>query len=250
MEFMDDGVEVRLGGAPSHVRRRGNVVTRMAGPWTASVHALLNHLQGAGLLVPEPFGVEADREVLRFVLGDVPSEPYGDDVWTDDSLVAAGRLLRRIHDATAGFELRRERWQLPTVEPREVMCHNDLAPYNTVFRDGVPVGAIDWDTASPGPRLRDIAYVAYRWVPLQSPGHGNGPVDAAERVRRLELLLASYGSELAPAAVVAAVLDRVHELRAFTAERLELGDRTVTEHLSSYDADIAYLAGGGPLRHA
>jgi hypothetical protein len=25
-------------------------------------------------------------------------------------------------------------------------------PSNTVFRDGLPVALIDWDTASPGPR--------------------------------------------------------------------------------------------------
>ena len=240
-------VEVLLGGGPSHVRRRGNVVTRMAGPWTATVHALLNHLQAAGLLVPEPFGVEADREVLRFVLGDVPAEPYGAAVWSEASLVAVGRLLRGIHDATATFRLPRERWQLPTVEPREVLCHNDLAPYNTVFRGGVPVGAIDWDTASPGPRIRDIAYVAYRWVPLQSPGHGGGPADADDRVRRLALLLSSYGTELSDKEVVAAALDRVREVHEFTAERLSLGDEMVRAHLTLYDADIAYLAAGGPL---
>jgi len=251
MAAMDDGgVEVRLGGAPTHVRRRGNVVTRLAGPWTTSVHALLRHLQGAGLLVPEPFGIEADREVLRFVLGDVPRQPYGPEVWTEESLVVAAALLRKMHDATAGFEARGERWQLPTVLPREVMCHNDLAPYNTVFRDGIPVGAIDWDTASPGPRARDIAYVAYRWVPLQAPGHGNGPVDDAERRRRLALLLETYGTAEKPEAVVAAALERVRELRAFTAERRDLGDNGVAEDLPLYDADIAYLAAGGPLPQA
>ncbi|MCU1676858.1 MAG: Phosphotransferase enzyme family protein [Frankiales bacterium] len=242
-----DGVEVRLGGAPSHVRRRGNVVTRMAGPWTSSVHSLLHQLQSSGVLVPEPFGVEGDREVLRFVLGDVPSEPYGADVWTDESLVAAARLLRRIHDATAGFTVRPERWQLPAVEPRETMCHNDMAPYNTVFRDGVPVGAIDWDTASPGPRLRDIAYVAYRWVPLQAEGHGNGPTGQTERRRRLHLMLESYGTHVTPADVVAAAFERVQELLSFTNERLDLGDETVKEHLPLYDADAAYLRAGGPL---
>ena len=222
-------------------------MTRMAGPWTASVHALLTHLQAAGLLVPEPFGVEADREVLRFVLGDVPTEPYGEDVWTDESLVAVALLLRAIHDATTDFTVRQERWQLPVVEPREVMCHNDLAPYNTVFRGGVPVGTIDWDTASPGPRIRDIAYVAYRWVPLQAPGHGNGPVDPDDRVRRLQLLLASYETDLGEKEIIEAALERVREVHDFTSERLGLGDEGVRDHLFLYDADIAYLESGGPL---
>ena len=245
MAAMDDAAEVELGGAPSHVRRRGGVVTRVAGPWTASVHALLRHLLGAGLLVPEPFGVEADREVLRFVLGDVPSEPYGADVWTDESLRAAGALLRRIHDATEGFVLRGARWQLQAVEPQEVMCHNDLAPYNTVFRDGLPVGAIDWDTASPGPRIRDIAYVAYRWVPLQAPTHGNGPTDRGERGRRLALFLAAYSTDVGERAVVEAALERVRDLRSHATERAEV-DESVREHLPLYDADVAYLEAGCP----
>jgi hypothetical protein len=42
----------------------------------------------------------------------------------------------------------------------------DFAPYNHVFRDGQFVGAIDFDICYPGPRLWDLAYTAYRYVPL------------------------------------------------------------------------------------
>ena len=52
--------------------------------------------------------------------------------------------------------------------PVEVICHNDFATYNLVFDGENVVGVIDWDFASPGPRLWDIAYLAYRIVPLSS----------------------------------------------------------------------------------
>jgi len=35
-----------------------------------------------------------------------------------------------------------------------------------VFRKGMPVALIDFDTAHPGPRIWDVAYAAYRFVPL------------------------------------------------------------------------------------
>ena len=55
---------------------------------------------------------------------------------------------------------------MPGDLPAEVVCHNDFAPYNVVFDDGGPVGVIDWETAAPGARVWDVAYAAYRWVPL------------------------------------------------------------------------------------
>lgn len=51
-------------------------------------------------------------------------------------------------------------WQSPTREPAKVVCHNDFAPYNTDFRDRRLTGVIDWDMASPDPRVRDLSYLA------------------------------------------------------------------------------------------
>lgn len=51
---------------------------------------------------------------------------------------------------------RRVRWDLMTKGARfETVCHNELFSWNTVFRSGVPVAFIDWDTAAPGPRAWD-----------------------------------------------------------------------------------------------
>jgi aminoglycoside phosphotransferase (APT) family kinase protein len=62
---------------------------------------------------------------------------------------------------------------LETVEfggaPRDggVVCHNDLSPDNTVYEPaGKPRAFIDWDLAAPAPPLWDLAWAAYRFVPL------------------------------------------------------------------------------------
>lgn len=53
----------------------------------------------------------------------------------------------------------------------EVICHNDVAHYNTVFVAGRPVAFIDRDPAAPGPRVWDLVYAAYRLVPLTRDEH-------------------------------------------------------------------------------
>jgi aminoglycoside phosphotransferase (APT) family kinase protein len=171
--------------------------------------------------VPEPRGRDAQgREVVSFLPGEVPAYPMPGWVWSDTALRAAGALLRRLHDATAGFERPGARWRLPAHEPAEVVCHNDFAPYNLVFRDGLPVAVIDFDTASPGPRAWDLAYLAYRMVPLTAPGNPDAPArPPAERDRRLAALCDAYGPPATPTEVLATVPARLDELRTFTLAR-------------------------------
>src|SRR5204863_4404273 len=99
--------------------------------------------------------------VVGFVVGAVPAYPMPPWVWTDAALDSAARMLRQIHDATARLEIEGP-WRSPVHQPAEVVCHNDFAPYNLVFDSGVVVGVIDWDFASPGPRVWDLSYLAYR----------------------------------------------------------------------------------------
>lgn len=47
-----------------------------------------------------------------------------------------------------------------------VVCHNDLAPRNAVFREGSPVALVDFDLASPSLPAWDFAHLAWESVSL------------------------------------------------------------------------------------
>jgi Ser/Thr protein kinase RdoA (MazF antagonist) len=121
-------------------------------------------------------------------------------------------MLRELHDATDGFDRTGRVWALSAREPAEVICHNDFAPYNLAFRDGLPVGAIDFEAASPGPRAWDLAYLAYRLVPLAHPDNPDLP-PRPDAPARLAALCTAYGA-VAPSDVLALVPDRLRALAA------------------------------------
>jgi hypothetical protein len=77
--------------------------------------------------------------VLTYLHGTVPNdEPWPDYVWSDRTLADIGHWLRRYHETVAGYRPdETSRWWYRDGGPREgeIVCHNDLAPYNTVFVD-------------------------------------------------------------------------------------------------------------------
>ncbi len=234
------------GGNVTPVVRIGGAVHREAGPWTPTVHALLRRLRARGIHeAPEPLGMDdAGREVLSFLPGLVGNYPLPEWMLSDAVLAQSGRLLRRLHDASVGFDPADAVWRTPPRLPAEVICHNDFAPYNLVFTDRVITGVIDFDLAAPGPRIRDLAYLAYRIVPFLGGPDADAP-------RRLELLVASYGMTFPDRDLLATMVERLHELAGFTDRRAEeTGRHDFVEHAHLYRADAATIAGliaGPPL---
>jgi Ser/Thr protein kinase RdoA (MazF antagonist) len=145
------------------------------------VRKLLAHLETVGLdCVPRYLGRDEDgRETFTFVPGVVPADL--DPGFPDQVLVAAARLIRRFHDATAGAEV---------AGSAETVCHGDLSPCNFVFRDGEPVAIIDFDAAAPADRLLDLGYAAFLWLNLGTDG-----LPVGEQARRLALFCRAYGVE-------------------------------------------------------
>ena len=169
-----------LGGVAAW--RAGDGVHRPIGPWTPTVHALLRHLEAVGF-DGAPRVVRSDhagREVLSFIEGDVlaagptwrPGSPTPWPSWarTEECLVATARLLRRFHDAAATFappdEAVWRRYHVATLGSGEVVCHGDIGPHNTVYRSGLPVAFIDWDTIRPDDPIVEFGSAAWKYVPL------------------------------------------------------------------------------------
>jgi hypothetical protein len=178
------------GGDVNVVVRVDDTVRRPTGQWSPAVHALLRHFDAVGFDgAPRFLGIdEQGREVLSYVEGEAALGP----VPVGNQVVAKlGRLVRRMHDAQAGF-VDPGGWFREGAGP--VVCFRDYFPPNVIFRDGVPVALIDWDLASPGERADDVAALASWWAPLR-------PAEEAERWgfplerrgERTRLICDSYG---------------------------------------------------------
>lgn len=166
------------------VVRVGDTVRRPRRPWSASVDALLAHLEAKGFDgAPRAVGYdERGRQVITYVSGVVDADPGDLDV---ARLRDVGRLIRRLHDATEDFvPPRGSVWNVAIAPDRDdLICHHDLAPWNLV-RTATSLIFIDWDGAGPGSRLWDLAYAAHGFTPL-SPRAGLKDDEAAERLGAL-----------------------------------------------------------------
>jgi hypothetical protein len=158
--------------------RRGDRIWRPMGPWSPAVHEYLRHLEAAGFAgAPRVLGTDGDFEVLTYIEGEVAADPH----WhpghehqipayakTSQALRAAARLLHELHESASGFVPSQTGYRFhphPPL-PDEVICHGDLGPWNTVYRDGLPVAFIDFDGAQPARPLTDLAAAAWAFVPL------------------------------------------------------------------------------------
>ena len=174
------------GGLVTTVVRIGNTVRRAQPEDRDYVHAVLGWFERHGWDGARRFlGTdELGREVLSFIEGHVAWEPAQQpSVTSDASLARVAGLVREFHDLTAGT---------PLAAGAEVVCHNDLSPRNTVYRDSgmglAPVAFIDWDIAAPGERIHDIAHVCWQYLNL-----GSAVGDPAAASRRIRLLCEAYG---------------------------------------------------------
>jgi hypothetical protein len=219
------------------------VVHKQAAPWTPSVHALLRHLEQAGVDgVPRALGFdEQGRQMLTYLPGEVigDRDPWPGWVYADSTLVQVGQWMRRIHDVTADFRPPEdERWFTgSTMQPGWIVGHQDAAPFNAVMDGDRLVGFFDWDIASPSPPDDDLAFSALLWVPLTAPDPGEQPGahDVRDLSRRLHLLLDAYRYGSDRRAFGAAIVKRARRQAGVIRSMAEAGDRAATALLPIAD---------------
>jgi mutator protein MutT len=190
-ELLLDG-ETLEGGNVGGAVRIGRTVRRASGPWTETVHGLLRHLRGAGLVeVPDVLGEDVrGREVLGYLPGRVPDVDH--EVLPEPTLRDAMRWLRRYHRAVAGHRPPGP-WRNSDrpLADGEIICHHDFAPYNVALAGSAGaerlVGVFDWDMSGPGLVIDDLAFAAWNWVPMSRA------IDPADAARRLRVMAAAYG---------------------------------------------------------
>jgi hypothetical protein len=191
----------------SGIVRRGDRLLRPVGPWSPAVHEYLRYLAAAGFGgSPRVLGIEDGREVLTFIDGDVAADPQWEPghghrlppyARTDLALCGAAGLLRQLHAAASGFQPAITSYRFHPRPPGagEIISHGDLGPWNTVYRDGIPVAFIDWDSAGPASPLAALADAAWTFVPLAPPGQlteaGFDPLP--DLPARLRMFLEAYG---------------------------------------------------------
>ncbi|MFC5218584.1 phosphotransferase [Streptomyces coerulescens] len=174
------------GGAVNKVVRVGSTVRRPPHERSVYVRELLElfesrEWEGA----PRHIGTdERGREVFSHLEGRAAvTAAERAAARTDAALVRVARLVRAVHDLTHGT---------PSAGDRDVVCHNDLAPRNTVYTvegaDWWPTAFVDWDLAAPGERVHDLAHVCWQYLDL-----GPGVTDVSEAARRIALVREAYG---------------------------------------------------------
>ncbi len=174
-------------------------VRRQAGPWTPTVHALLNHLESVGFggsqrVVGTGYD-ERGWDVVSYIPGDFV-HPHS---WSDEGIWQVGRLLRELHGATATFRPPADavwhQWPFHRDAPDAIISHRDAGPWNIVAREGLPVAFIDWPTAGPTDRMDEIAQTAWLNAQLHDDDiaeHDELPGPAA-RAAQLRLFADGYG---------------------------------------------------------
>ncbi|GAA0366832.1 phosphotransferase [Bacillus horti] len=248
--------ELLTGGNISNVYRSGNTVRRDLKPTNPMVHSLLKHLESKGYeFSPRFLGIDDQgREVLSYIEGEAGNYPLKEYMWSDETLMKVAKMLRLYHDAVSDF-LFDDSWTPLDNTPlqHEIICHNDFAIYNIIFREQEPVGVIDFDVAAPGPRLWDIAYTLYTCAPLSrfyllETGEKKRytPSQDAERIRkRIQLFFDAYGEELKDDLVDMVIL-RLEGLCQLMIRKASEGDlafqRMIEQgHLRHYQKDIQFL---------
>ncbi|WP_423916856.1 phosphotransferase [Candidatus Poriferisodalis sp.] len=185
-----------LVGRVTEFVRVADTVRRPATESSVSVRRLLTHLVHTGFDgAPRFLSTEPDGSiVLSWIEGWVPADT---ECWRlgRGELASVGELLRSYHDCVAGFPPETGFEEGPqAVAASQVVCHGDIAPRNTVFRDGRATAFIDWDGIFVSTPMWDLAHAVWQFAPVcdnADPWLGGWP-SPSDRSARIAALVGGY----------------------------------------------------------
>jgi hypothetical protein len=185
------------GDVTDGVVRVGGTVRRPHQPQSYAVAGYLDWLEDAGFEGSPRFlgRDEAGRDVLTFVPGECAGAVPEQWAQSEELLRSVALLVRRLHEASAGFVPSRHPFPPRPVRQDQggLVCHLDVTPQNVVVRGGRAVGLIDFDLAGPGTGFKDSVNTAMHWAPLPDPADAWDGWEAVVPFRRLRIFADAYG---------------------------------------------------------
>lgn len=136
--------ELTGGNTSGRVVRVGETVRK---PWignTPAVQSFLSALRARGVEVPKPLGCDQrGRQVVECVSSTLALDQLPLRL---EDLLRVGRMIRSIHDASEFFPIPNAAgWEMPLpAESPNLMCHNDLAPWNLITGDRWGLHGLGW----------------------------------------------------------------------------------------------------------
>jgi aminoglycoside phosphotransferase len=193
------------GDVTDGVVRVGGTIRRPHQPQSLAVAGYLDWLEEAGFEGSPRFLGRDDqgRDVLTFVPGQCAGALPEAWAQSADLLASVGRLVRRLHTASAGYVPRdhpfprspfpRSPGRPNPTDASGLICHLDVTPQNVVVRDGLAAGLVDFDLAGPSTAFHDSLNTAMHWVPLRDPSDAWPGWKDQDPFRRLRIFADAYG---------------------------------------------------------
>lgn len=182
-------LEALTGGNTSGtVYKANNTIRKRWTPATPSIHQYLHHLHTHNISVPQPLGQdENNHQILEYIPGTPALEMPPLSL---ETLHSIGALIRQIHDASKSFiPAPGAIWETAIQAPgSELICHNDLAPWNLII-DNEKFVFIDWDASASSTVLWDLAYATTSFCLLDIS------LSAELSAKKLSAFIQGYGAD-------------------------------------------------------